>query len=100
MTTRINQNPAAQYVNNRSVGDAKAGSTNRSDAAPSAGTDKVSLSPQADKLNRLAELAAASPDIDTGRVEAIRDAIANGEYTIDADALANSMLTADRLLGR
>ncbi len=102
MTTRINQNPAATYVSSRAVGESKAGESGKSGAAPGAGAqaDKVSLSGQAHRLSELTRIAAASPDIDSGRVEALRDAIARGEYKIDADELAGSMLTADRLLGR
>ncbi len=102
MTTRINQNPAATYVSNRAVADSKSGEAAKSgSAAPaSAQADKVSLSGQAHRLSQLTRIAAASPDIDSKRVDALRDAIARGEYKIDADELAGSMLTADRLLGR
>ncbi len=102
MTTRINQNPAATYVSNRAVGDSKSGEAARSGNAASAGAqaDKLSLSGQANRLSQLTRIAAASPDIDSQRVAALRDAIARGEYTIDAEELAGSMLTADRLLGR
>ena len=39
--------------------------------------------------------AAASPPIDEGRVAAIREALANGSYVIDAEKLAAKMLELD-----
>ncbi|RZO84236.1 MAG: flagellar biosynthesis anti-sigma factor FlgM [Oceanococcus sp.] len=56
------------------------------------GGDRLSLSNQADRLAALSQIAANSPDIDAGRVESLRQAIANGEYTVDPDALASRML--------
>ena len=42
-----------------------------------------------------AELAAQGAPIDTAKVAAIREAIANGTYKIDAKAIANRMIEFD-----
>lgn len=42
-----------------------------------------------------AELAAQGAPIDTAKVEAIRAAIANGTYKIDAKAIADRMIALD-----
>lgn len=42
-----------------------------------------------------AQTAAISPPIDEGRVAAIRDALANGSYVIDAEKLAAKMMELD-----
>jgi negative regulator of flagellin synthesis FlgM len=42
-----------------------------------------------------ARLRALGPPIDTNRVEEIRAAIANGNYTVDADRLAAAMIALD-----
>jgi negative regulator of flagellin synthesis FlgM len=42
-----------------------------------------------------AQVAAASAPIDEGRVAAIRDALANGSYVIDAEKLAAKMIELD-----
>jgi negative regulator of flagellin synthesis FlgM len=39
---------------------------------------------------------AASPPVDAGRVAALRAAIADGSFRIDADAIAGAMLKLDR----
>ncbi|MEZ5558419.1 MAG: flagellar biosynthesis anti-sigma factor FlgM [Pseudomonadales bacterium] len=68
----------------------------RSDAA-SAGTasrsrDEVQLSSQARLLKRAESQAAEGEAFDGARVEAIRNAIAQGRYPIDAERLAQRVL--------
>jgi len=46
------------------------------------------------------ELGAAPAGIDMGRVNALKAAIAEGSYKIDAQAIAARMLDLDRELGR
>lgn len=100
MTTRINQNPGTQYITNRGVSDSKSPGTQKAADSGQPGSDRVSLSAKADRLSQLTQIAASSPDVDSAKVEALRHAIANGEYAVNADELASSMLTADRLIGR
>lgn len=61
----------------------------QADAAASvAAADKAPASPAA-------ALAASGPPVDTDRVAALRAAIANGSYKVDADAIAGKMIALD-----
>lgn len=62
--------------------------------------DRLSLTGDAEGLKTMArELGSAPANIDMGRVNALKDAIAQGRYTIDAQAIASRMLDLDRELG-
>ena len=61
--------------------------------------DSVQLSPEALALKRLEAQINASPDIDTGRVTAIKRAIAQGNFEINVERIAERMLQQDNLLG-
>ena len=67
-------------------------------AAPSAG-DTVNLTNSAKLLERLDKSLASLPAVDAGRVAEIKTAIENGDYHIDADAIAEAMIRLDRSLG-
>ena len=64
-----------------------------------ASTDSVQLSPEAQALKRLEAQINASPDIDIGRVAAIKRAIAEGNFEINVERIAERMLQQDNLLG-
>ncbi len=102
MNTRIEQNNGLPQISKRTVSETRSSSSAPASggASTAAAGDKLSLSAQADRLSTLTRIAAASPDIDTAKVEALRAQIAEGNYEIDADRLASSMLQADRQLGR
>jgi negative regulator of flagellin synthesis FlgM len=57
--------------------------------------DKVELSPQALSLKSLEARINGAPDVDTARVESIRQSIENGSYSIDANDIANKLLMSD-----
>lgn len=61
--------------------------------------DRVQLSPEALALKRLEAQINASPDIDVGRVAAIKRAIAEGNFEINVERIAERMLQQDNLLG-
>lgn len=89
------QQSGLQYLATRPLNKEGAAKTanNSAQAAQNSGSgERLSLSHQADRLNQLNELAKASPDIDSSRVDSLRQAIANGEYTVDAKGLASRML--------
>ncbi len=77
-------------------GTAKAGGA----AAQSGST--VALSNTATALLRGTEgVQAASPEFDAGKVERISDAIAQGQFTVNAEAIADKLLAnAQELLSR
>ncbi len=72
--------------------------TNSTQAAPAAG-DNVVLSTEAQTLNRLEAQINAAPEVDAARVAAIKEAIANGSFEINADRIAERMLDNDDMLG-
>ena len=61
--------------------------------------DTVELTSSAKLLERLEKTLASLPDIDRGRVEAVKTAIENGEYQIDADKIAAALLRSDGQAG-
>jgi|SRR5690606_20327493 len=75
---------------NESPGQGKAS------AKPNTG-DNVSLSSQAQALGRLEQAVQKSGDVDEAKVDAIRQAIAEGRYQIDSDKIAERMLAQDGL---
>ena len=68
-------------------------------AHTSPASDNVELTNDAKLLERLDKALASAPDIDETRIAEIKAAIENGDYEIDADAIANAMLRFERLLG-
>ena|SRR5690606_823752 len=75
---------------------AKADAAGRA-AAPAA-EDKVELTPSALLLQRLEERIRDLPDVDAERVRSIREAIAAGEYEVDAGRVADKLARLDREL--
>ena len=70
---------------------------NQTDSSKSA--DSVELSQQAQTMSRIESGIKASPDVDMDKVEAIKTAIAEGRFEINADAIADKMMNQDELLG-
>ncbi|MAZ88287.1 MAG: flagellar biosynthesis anti-sigma factor FlgM [Cellvibrionaceae bacterium] len=58
---------------------------------------EVSLSSQAQTLNRLESNIQAADDVDSDRVAAIQKAIADGSFEINAERIAENMLSQDEL---
>jgi negative regulator of flagellin synthesis FlgM len=56
----------------------------------------VELTDEARQLLRLEEKLAQFPAVDSQRVEAIRQAIADGSYRIDADLIAERLLATEQ----
>lgn len=89
------------------VGNAKealsTGGTTRSDSQPSSApankSDTVDLTSGARLLQRLEKTLAALPEADPARVEAVKTAIASGDYKIDAGKIADALLRFDREFG-
>ncbi|HZS49144.1 MAG TPA: flagellar biosynthesis anti-sigma factor FlgM [Blastocatellia bacterium] len=52
----------------------------------------VSLSSKAQEISRFTEMAAASPELGSERVAALRSKIQNGSYQIDHDQLAADIM--------
>ena len=61
-------------------------------ASPAVQADSVSLSSQAMDLQAVRERVSSTNDVDQARVEEIRTKIANGDFRIDANKVADAML--------
>jgi negative regulator of flagellin synthesis FlgM len=68
--------------------------------APQSATsgDTVELTSKAKLLERLEKSLASVSEVDASRVAEVRQQIENGEYEIDAEKIAESMLRLDREL--
>jgi negative regulator of flagellin synthesis FlgM len=62
-------------------------------------SDTVELTSSAKLLERLEKTLAGLPEINSGRVEAVRSSIENGDYVINSDKIAAALLRTDRELG-
>lgn len=91
-TSAANRNRAGSQVADRE-------STRQTPAAaqPSA-RDQVVLSEQAQGLQKLQASLNDLPEVDSDRVKAIRQAIAEGKFEINAERIAENLLKQDDLL--
>jgi negative regulator of flagellin synthesis FlgM len=71
----------------------------KASASPASPTDTVNLTSDAKLLERLDKTLASLPAVDSARVAEIKTAIENGDYQIDADAIADAMIRLDRSFG-
>lgn len=62
-------------------------------------SDTVELTSSAQLLERLEKTLASLPEIDRAKVEAVKSAIENGDYEIDAGKIAEALLRNDRQTG-
>ena len=79
------------------TGDAGAAGDAQQSQAPT--NDTVELTSGAKLLERLEKSLASLPDVDSARVAEVKAAIENGEYQIDADAIAEAMIRFERSFG-
>lgn len=71
----------------------------QSAAPPTSTTDTVNLTSSAKLLERLDKTLESLPAVNAERVAEIRNAIENGDYEIDSDAIADAMTRLDRSFG-
>lgn len=76
--------------------DASKPASTSGNAVPS---DTVKLTSSGQLLERLEKSLATLPDIDASRVDAVKNAIANGDYEIDAERIADTLIRMDREFG-
>ena len=100
MTHKIDGTPAARAAEALAASaSARAGAERGQPVAAAAGGDSIRLTGEAETLQTLGrELGAAPAGIDLDRVEALRAAVADGSYRVDAQAIATRMLDLDRKL--
>lgn len=61
--------------------------------------DAVSLSDQGKAIGQMSSQLASTPAFDGSKVQAIKEAISNGSYVVDADKLADNMIRFEDELG-
>jgi len=61
-------------------------------SSPDAGSDRVELSPQSRDMKKIHEILAATPEIRTEKVAALKKAITEGTYKVKAEDMADKMI--------
>jgi len=77
----------------RSGGAARTGV--ESTSATGTGQDSVNLTDTARQLQALSRTASAAETVDSNQVEAIRQALADGQYSVDSRQIAERLLQFD-----
>ncbi len=72
----------------------------RKEEASTAHADKINVTPMADKLNRLISTASTEPVTDTHRVNAIKQDIEQGLYTVNIGRVAEKFFRFESALHR
>lgn len=100
MTHKIDgHSPVARAAEAAAAVTPRAGSERGVPVSATAAGDSLRLTGEAEGLLALErQLGAAPAGIDLARVDALRAAIADGSYQVDAQAIATRMLDLDRAL--
>ena len=69
------------------------------DSSPTAQTDSVHITQSARSMAALAQAVSDAPDIDTGRVAAVQQAIDSGQYTVSPERIADRLMQLEQDLG-
>ncbi|PCJ31077.1 MAG: flagellar biosynthesis anti-sigma factor FlgM [Gammaproteobacteria bacterium] len=93
-TDQLAVNAAAKKITARE--ESKSESSTSTSAAVT--TDSVSLTSAATELQSIQDMLDATPIVNSDRVSALRAAIEDGSYHVDAEALASSMIDFERNL--
>ncbi|MBC8287496.1 MAG: flagellar biosynthesis anti-sigma factor FlgM [Nitrospinae bacterium] len=85
------------------VGDKAATTKSQGSASSSSGTEQIAISSKAKDIQKATEAVNAAPDIRIEKVDRIKDQIANGNYRVSSDQLAEKVLeniiTESKFLG-
>lgn len=85
--------PAQGKTTKRKAGD-DAGAA-QVDSAP---VENVAINPLASQINAVSQQMGSEPTFDAAKVEAIRNAIASGDFQINPDRIADGLITSTRQL--
>ena len=83
----------------RSSGQPATDKTAEKPAGQSAAGDQVSLTPAAQQLRGLEQQIAEQPVVDSQKVNAVKDALANGSFEINPERIAAKMMSLEKALG-
>ncbi len=91
---------SVKNVSSPSVGAANAGKSRNAPAAPVSSVDSGagSIASTSPPLQALQSTIATSGAFDTQKVEAIKQAIAGGQFTVDTSKVANELISSVRSL--
>ena len=97
MMTEINNRPVTTQPGSSSAQKASESTKRENEqsqiaSATEAKTDSVSLTSEATKLQSIQQALAETPIVNSDRVEALRAAIADGTYQVDAVELAQNII--------
>jgi len=82
--------------NLRRIDSAKVSSPNvASEKAPTVGSKTAVSASSESLLSRGLSLAKQAPEVDQGRVDALKQAISRGEFQVDARAIASALMAMD-----
>ncbi len=95
---KINGGGSIKPVNPTGVPDVAAGKagTPQTPAAPAAARDKVEITSLSAQLAQLEKMLNDVGVVDAARVEAVKQAIAEGRFQIDSEVVADKLLTTVR----
>ncbi|MFO1349957.1 MAG: flagellar biosynthesis anti-sigma factor FlgM [Gammaproteobacteria bacterium] len=88
-------NPMRATGQSQKTGAATGVASRDSDAGKTDGAAEIKLSQESLRLRKLEASFAKDAPVDMPRVEALRKAIASGEYQVDAQRLAGHLLDAE-----
>ena len=93
--TGINSSRSQQAGDRSAVGGKKApaSSSDASTEKSSHSSDKLSLTDTAGRLKALEHQLAKQPEINKSRVEEVQSALSNGDYKVNAERVADKMMT-------
>ncbi|WGV99606.1 flagellar biosynthesis anti-sigma factor FlgM [Vibrio sp. YMD68] len=86
----------------RSANRTESNASSRTQSAEKSGgskQDAVSLSQQGKEIGEMHNQMATQTSFDAAKVSAIKEAIANGSYTVDSEKLADNMIKFEKELG-
>lgn len=76
----------------------KASSTNKADSAAVTSSDQVELTSTAQKLDEVVASLASEPVVNRQKVDAVKQALAEGQYQVDSATIAQKLIEIDELL--
>jgi negative regulator of flagellin synthesis FlgM len=65
-------------------------------SAPQPGVDSVNITDSARRMFALAQAVQDTPEVDAQRVDALQQAVGNGQYTINPDRIADRLLQMEQ----
>ena len=90
--------PAAAQLRSVAINTKVAAAAGDAKPKPVEAADSVRLTGEATQLQAVQRELSAAPAIDQARVQAVREALENGSYKINPDAIAARMLGLDQQL--